>query len=129
MILSDRKYLALPLPEDIEKRKMSGNFAEARKLIKPRLAGKLPSSLKKRLEIEEEILSTIEKEYPYDLDEALVMVQKDFPQFTAEDLQTLLDENAVDWYIIDGKIRLIDSRNFAFCKIFLCNVYTEYKLI
>ena len=109
MILSDRKYLALPLPEDIEKRKMSGNFAEARKLIKLRLAGKIPASLKKRLEIEEEILSTIEHEYPYDLEEALAMVQKDFPAFTAKDLQTLLDENAVDWYLIDGKIRLIGS--------------------
>lgn len=109
MILSDRKYLSIPLPEDIQKRKMQGDFAKALCLIKAKLSSNIPQALRKRLEIEQEIIATLKNSYPYSLQEALEIVKKDVPQFTMENLEQLVDENAVDWYFIDGKVHLISS--------------------
>ena len=109
MILSDRKYLDLPLPEDVEKRKMHGDFTKAEALIDRRLQGDIPQCLRKRLEIEKEILQTLRAAYPYTLSEAVRMVQEKVPAFTREDLEELIDQDLMDWYYIDGEICLIDS--------------------
>ena len=109
MILADRKYLAVPLPEDIEKRKMHGDFNEALQLIKEKMEKNIPISLRKRLEIEEEIIATLRQAYPYTLPEALKITNEKIPDFTMEDLNQLVNENVLDWYYIDGEIHLIDS--------------------
>ncbi len=110
MILSDRKYLDLPLPEDVEKRKMHGDFAKAEKLIDRKLAlDTVPLCMKKRLEIEKEILHTLRVAYPYSLTEALEMVQKEIPSFTMNDLEEMVNQNVMDWYYLDGEIHLIET--------------------
>ena len=109
MILSDRKYLDLPLPEDVEKRKMHGDFTKAVELIDRKLAGDIPQCLRKRLEMEKEILHTLRVAYPYTMTEAVKLVQEKVPEFTRKDLEELVDQDQMDWYYIDGEICLIDS--------------------
>ena len=51
---SDLKYLKIDLPEDILKLKCNGNFEGTVELIDMRLRKQIPSSMRKRLEIEKE---------------------------------------------------------------------------
>ena len=49
---SDVESLSVPLPEDIEKVKWYGDFAQAAKMIDLRLKTDIPEALKKRLRYE-----------------------------------------------------------------------------
>ncbi|MGB4440492.1 MAG: transglutaminase domain-containing protein, partial [Sedimentibacter sp.] len=64
-MFNDLKYLKVNLPEDILKLKCNGNFERAMKLINLRLEKQIPQAMRKRLELEKEIITTIKGEYPY----------------------------------------------------------------
>lgn len=99
------KSLQVPLPEDIEKLKGHGDFALAQRIIDQRLTQGLPTMLKERLLLEKEILSRIPQEYPYGEKEALALLEEVFSDVTPEDLTRLREEDAADWYYIDGELR------------------------
>lgn len=104
-------WLAVQLPEDIEKTKWHGDFPRAKKLIHQKLQSSLvPEVVKKRLRIELEILDRLPMDYCYSEEEALQMMQKDIPDFTMEELRDWEDRSAIDWIYIDGKPAL--SRRF-----------------
>lgn len=63
--------LAVPLPEDILKRKWAGDFQGAIKAIETRLLTPMPPILKQRLQAERERLLRMPTQYPWNRQEAL----------------------------------------------------------
>ena len=115
-MLEIMKYMNLPLPEDIEKAKCSGDFARALKMIDERLDNpSVPAVNKKRLILEKEILKRLPGEYPYDENEALELIRKEISDFTKEELDALMDSGDADWFMIDGK-RHLQKRFFESLK-------------
>ena len=52
----DLSFMRIPLPEDVLKLKSFGDFEGAQKMIQHFLSKDIPQSLRKRLEIEEDII-------------------------------------------------------------------------
>ena len=103
----DVRMLAVELPEDILKAKWAGDFNRADRLIDWYLrSDRVPEFMKKRLLVEREILEHLPEDYAYTLEEGLALMQQDIPDFTMEELETLIDERKVDWLYIDGTLRL-----------------------
>jgi len=73
---SDLQYLKLNLPEDVLKLEHSGNFDGALRLIDLRLKKEIPQVLRKRLEIEKDIIRIIKTEYPYSFEEASKLMKE-----------------------------------------------------
>lgn len=108
-MFNDLKYLKVDLPEDVLKLKCNGNFDEALRLIDLRLEKEIPISLRKRLEIEKEIIRVLRNEYPYSFDEALELMKSNLTSFTKEELIKAKDESEADWILVDGKVMFSDS--------------------
>lgn len=108
-MLEDLKYLKVNLPEDILKLKCNGNFEEAQKLIDLRLKKQLPTAMKKRLELEKQVLKTLKGEYTYTFEQALKKMQDNIKDFTEEELVELQEDGQADWILVDGKVCFNDS--------------------
>ncbi len=106
---SDVESLSVPLPEDIEKVKWYGDFAQAAKMIDLRLKTDIPEALKKRLRYEKEILSRIPAQYSYSWQDALKLLQEKLIDFKEEELTRLWEENAAEWIYIKGQIHFKDD--------------------
>ncbi|EOH98753.1 transglutaminase [Enterococcus haemoperoxidus ATCC BAA-382] len=101
----DLKYMSVPLPEDIVKLKNYGDFDGAGKLIEHLLSNELPQALRKRLEIEQDIIRIVGiNEYPFDFVEANKMMKETFKDYQEQELTELKETGKVDWLYIDGKI-------------------------
>ncbi len=106
---NDLEYLKVSLPEDVLKLKYNGDFDGTLKLINTRLKKEIPLVLRKRLEIEKDIIKIIQKEYTYSFEEALNIMQSNVKNFTKEELIALQEESAADWMLINGKVFFNDS--------------------
>ncbi|MDD3221219.1 MAG: transglutaminase domain-containing protein [Clostridia bacterium] len=101
----DLSYMKIPLPEDIQKLKFYGDFAGAQKMIDHFMTKDIPEVLRKRLEIETDVLKVIGgDQYPYTYEEALKIMQKYLRDFKDEELQHLKEISAADWIYVDGKV-------------------------
>lgn len=109
MAYTDLSYLTVSLPEDIEKLKWYGDFERARKVIHMRLEKDLPVALRKRLELEQEILKRLPLKYIYTKEEALRQMQETFKGATEEELEQLRDEGAAEWIFVRGQVRYKDD--------------------
>ena len=101
--------LTVLLPEDIEKLKWHGDFDRALKLIEDRLRKDIPGILKERLVLEREIIRRLPLQYPYSLRAALSLAKDRIEGFSEEELETLIDDNAVDWLFVEGERRIKDD--------------------
>ncbi len=108
-MLKDLKYLKVELPEDILKLKWAGYFEQAVKLIDLRLNKQITLSLRKRLELEKEIIKTIKGNYTYNFESALKKMQDNLENFTEEELIVLQNESHADWILVDGKVMFNSS--------------------
>ena len=106
---SDLTSLAVPLPEDIEKLKWFGDFDRARRVIKLRLEKELPKMLRKRLEMELLILERLPQQYIYSTEEALRLLKDNLEDFTAQEMEALRDEGALEWIYVNGQVRYKDD--------------------
>lgn len=101
----DLSYMKIPLPEDVAKLKNYGDFAGAQKMIEHFLNKDIPQALRKRLEIEEDVLEVMGgDEYPYTYEEALKIMKSHLRDFKDEELQHLKEISAADWIFIDGVV-------------------------
>lgn len=97
--------MSVPLPEDVIKLKNYGDFDGAGKLIDYLLESELPQALKKRLEIEQDIIRIVGiNEYPFDFVEANKMMKETFKEYQEQELTILKETGKVDWLYIDGKV-------------------------
>ncbi|EOL44194.1 transglutaminase domain-containing protein [Enterococcus caccae] len=101
----DLSYMSVPLPEDVLKLKNYGDFDGAATLIEHLLSNELPEALRKRLEIEQDIIRIVGiNEYPFDFSEASQMMEATFKDYQEQELTSLKETGKVDWLYIDGKI-------------------------
>lgn len=103
------ELISMALPEDVKKAKCCGDFERAEWIINIRLNDKRTAAcMKKRLKLELEVLKRLPAYYPYTEAEALLMVQKEIPDVTAEELRSWIDSDRADWIYIHGQIHLQD---------------------
>lgn len=98
--------LVLGLPEDVERYVMHGDFESAGRLIDIYLKRNIPELLKKRLEYEKRRIGRLTNEYIYSFGEALEIAARLIRDFSAEELQRMMDERFADWIYIKGKAML-----------------------
>ncbi|MDF2881451.1 MAG: transglutaminase [Clostridiaceae bacterium] len=98
------EYLKINLPEDVLKLKYYGDFNEELKHIDRLLKKGIPTALRKRLEIEKDIITVIQRQYPFSFKEALGVMQKNVKNFKEEELVALKEESAADWIFINGEV-------------------------
>ncbi len=106
---SDLSYLSVNLPEDIEKLKWSGNFEAELRVIEKRLKKDLPLAMKKRLELEREIVKILPLDYPYTREEAIREANDAILDFSEAEFDEWQDQDAVDWIYVNGEIRYKDD--------------------
>ena len=107
MIQEDILSLSINLPEDIFKAKWAGDFSRAIRLINRYLQEeKTPQFLKKRLQVEKEILERFPLDYTFTEEEAVAFVQKEIPDFSLEELEHWMDQGTIEWTYIHGKPKL-----------------------
>jgi len=108
-MFNDLKYLKVNLPEDILKLKCNGNFDGEMRLINLRLEKQIPQAMRKRLELEKEIITTIKGEYLYSFDQAFKKMQDNIKDFTEEELVELQEQSQADWILVDGNVKFNES--------------------
>ena len=119
MKYEDLKYLAVPLPEAIEKEKWGGFFENARSRIGAYLREETTDyALRCRLELELGILRNLEERYTICPEEALKILQKRIPEMTAEELERLRMEDKADWIYVNGQVRYLDSFASTLYKVY-----------
>lgn len=106
---NDLEYLSVPLPEDVKKLKWYGDFERANHVIDMRLAKDIPTALRKRLELEKEIIARMPMEYIYSTEEAAARLIDHVNGATAEELEKLRDEGFAEWIYINGQVRYKDD--------------------
>ncbi len=108
-MLKKIETLNIALPEDIQKAKDFGDFERVNRLIDLYLNDSLtPKCMQDRLLTEQEIIKRLPLNYPYSEEEALLMIQKEIPDFTMEELHHYEDIHAADWIYVNGQVRLQD---------------------
>ena len=104
------KYLAVTLPEDVQKEKWSGNVDEERKLIDVLLSDeKLPYAMRRRLEREKENIDVLLRCYTIPQEQALNMVREVNPSVTESEFARWRREGKMDWIYVNGKRMYSDS--------------------
>ena len=107
----DLSFMRIPLPEDVLKLKSFGDFEGAQKMIQHFLSKDIPQSLRKRLEIEENILQMMgNDEYPYTYEEALEIINKVRNRARLKDLD-LTAESATEEEMLQA---VLHERNIEF---------------
>lgn len=104
----DFRFLHIPLPGDIARRKAAGDLAGALRLIELRLAGDCTPELAARLRCERVRLERLPRNYPYPRAEALAMVRAEWPDCTEAQFDALVDGGRADWRYVDGEVRFHD---------------------
>ena len=102
--MNNLSYLTSDLPEDIKNLVTIGNFEEANKLIDIYLNRNISSMLKDRLIFEKHRMNILKREYPYNYDEALNLLQDRIDDLTKEEFNTLKLQRYMDWIFVDGRI-------------------------
>lgn len=111
------RYLNMGLPEDILRRKLSGDLAGAIKLIDRRLSEDLlPRELRFCLTAEREMISRMPEDYPYTKEEALALVREHIPDFTEEEFEERVEERKIGFLYLDGERRFFDRFFSSMCK-------------
>jgi len=101
----DITSLQTGLPEDILKKKWAGDIKGALDAINSRLNKELPSVLRRRLELERELLPRMAREYPHNREKALALMRGLITDFTEEEFDALERDNWIDFLYVDGEKR------------------------
>jgi transglutaminase-like putative cysteine protease len=106
-------YQSVPLPEDLQKLKFHGDFKGAENLIASLLAGEIPRALRRRLEIELNVLDLLaHDEYPHSMEAAQEIMEKNIRGYDRNELAALRESGRADWMFIDGAVHF-QRRFFA----------------
>ena len=111
------RYQNIGLPEDVQFKKAAGDFKGAIRLIDLRLQeDNLPKVLRAGLQVQREILLRLPEEFPYTKEQALKIVQEKIADFTAEELDTYIDQRKIRWIYIDGQVHIFNRFFNSLCK-------------
>ena len=112
------ELLSCPLPEDIQRAKISGNLDWALRLIDARLTNELlPTLMKERLELERILIKRALRRYPYDRQRAIEVARGRIEGFTGEELDAYELNGDVDYIYVNGEKRYLSSFAGALIKM------------
>lgn len=94
--------LNVPLPEDLMKLKWNGQFELLKEMIDIRLKKDIPSQLKKRLELEKELIDLIPREFIYTKQQALSILKDKIIDFHDHEFDELFKEGAFEFLFINN---------------------------
>ena len=107
MFYDDLTALSIPLPEDIASLEGHGDYARLKRVLDQRIHDpSLPAALRTRLRLEASMIERIPREYPYDFDEGLKLLQSELSGFTADELNAAIDAGWVNWRYVNGELKL-----------------------
>lgn len=101
--------LEYPIPEEILKYKLCGDFAAAKKSIKRWLKRPVAEGMKTRLRLESEMLDRFPEEFPYTKETLLKLFQEKVPDFSDCDLERLEEDGLAEWMFMDGEKHYIHN--------------------
>lgn len=101
----DLKFLSVPLPEDVLKLKYYGDLERLNRVIDRKLEKDIPQALRQRLLLEKEIMALWPMYYPFNQQQAMEKLIAAFGEFSEEELDSLRDDDAVEWTYINGEVR------------------------
>ena len=111
------RYLHMGLPEDILRRKLSGDFKGALRLIDRRLADpKIPQAMKHSLTAHREIICRLPADYPFTREEALARVREHIPDFTEAEFDERVDAGKIGWICSENGVRYFIRFFETLCK-------------
>lgn len=99
------RTLAMPLPEDIMKRKWAGDLTGAMEAITLRLQQPMPDMLRQRLLVEHERIRRLPTQYPWNRAEAIEKLRSLVPGVTDEEFDALEMQGQIDFIYINGEKR------------------------
>ena len=95
----------IPLPDDILKHKLAGNFEQALKEVDFKLSNYLPECMRARLEYEKQFLQADSLlEYPYTRDMAISLMKENIPDFEDKEWDDIQTSSGAVWIYINGAI-------------------------
>ena len=104
----DFRHLMDALPADVDRRVKAGDIQGALRLIERYLAVDKQPELAPRLRAERLRLSRLEDSFPLSKEEALAQVRAEWPEFTEEQFDALVDARRIDWRYVNGRIQYHD---------------------
>ena len=104
----DFLHLMDALPADVERRRMAGDIEGALRLIEGYLAERRQPELAPRLRAERVRLARLEEHYPLSREEAIAQVRAEWPGFTEEQFDALVDRRRIDWRYVKGRVQYHD---------------------
>ena len=111
------KYMRCGIPEDIQRRKMHGDFEGAIRLIDRRLQDpSLPVAVRGSLLVQKKICRELPGEFPYTRAQALEIIRKDIPDFTDAEFDEQVDRRNIRWIYVNGEERYFNRFYSSMCK-------------
>lgn len=104
----DFRHLMDALPADVDRRVKGGDVAGALRLIDGYLASGRQPELAPRLRAERARLGRLEANFPLSREEAIAQVRAEWPQFTEEQFDALVDARRIDWRYVNGRVQYHD---------------------
>ena len=99
-------HLGDALPADIARRRDMGDLEGAVRLIDGRLSGGKQPLLAPRLEAERVRLERLGHDYPFTRAEAIGQIRAEWPEFTEEQFDALVDGGRIDWRMLGGEMHI-----------------------
>ena len=110
-------YLAMGLPENIERLKMCGEFDEAIRLIDTMLADELlPEEYRYSLLAEREMIRRLPLDFPFTRAEALEKIWTHIPSYTEAEFDARLAAGQIRFIYVHGEMRIFDRFFESMCK-------------
>ncbi len=98
-------YFACPLPEDVARLVAAGEYERGKRVIALRMSDpKVPEAVKKRLQLELQIIRELPGYYTHPEEEMLALLQAQVQGMTREEMETLRDDGTLDWIYREGAV-------------------------
>lgn len=104
----DFRHLMDALPADVDRRVKAGDISGALRLIEGYLVSGKQPELEPRLRAEKVRLARLADNYPLSKEEALAQVREEWPEFTEEQFDALVDRRRIDWRYVNGRVQYHD---------------------
>jgi hypothetical protein len=104
----DFRHLMDTLPANVERRVKAGDITGALRLIDGYLSAGAQPELAPRLRAERVRLSRLENDFPLTREEAIAQVRAEWPEFTEEQFDALVDNRRIDWRYVNGRVQYHD---------------------
>lgn len=111
------QYLSYGLPDDIQRRKLHGDFESAIRLIDRRLSDPAtPEALRAALKVQKLICTMLPDEFPYSKEDALAIIREKIPEFTEVEFDEYVDDRRIRWIYVKGEPRYFERFFSSLCK-------------